>query len=234
MKKVKVIVIIACIVILALIGVLLLTSNKEPEKETQPETKTFDILSCASKAKVTEFIEGNQVEDYTMDDQYCTLYNLTVFEKASDVEVLFQKDAVSQMIVSWELYDPIAEQISNGEITEEQQGTQSPYPYTKAQRESSSSMFQTLKKNFEERFGVELQQCDRIPAYEGASLEDTDEVFFQGSHIREYSVRDQDGILWLLRFEICGGIAQACLLKLVDETGYEGFIPMIDLTKAQA
>lgn len=224
MKKVNLIAIIVCVVIAVIIGVLLLTSGNSSAK--------IDLLSCNSKATVTQFIEENKINSYTMDESHCTLNNLAVFGKESNVEVLFDSDTVSRMSVSWELYDPIKEMIANGQVTEEEMETEQQHEYTQAEKDDVLSMFNSLKQRFAESLDVELVQYDLIPSYDGASLEDSDEQFFQGSHIREYSVRDSAGILWLLRFEICGGIARVNLFKLADETGYEGFIPVVDLTKA--
>lgn len=224
MKKVNLIAIIVCAVVVFIIGVFLLTSGKG--------SANIDLLSCNTKATVTEFIESNRVDNYTLDEQHCAFENLDVFGKESIVEVLFDTDAVSRIYVSWDLYDPGMERILNEEISGERLDTEYPHEYTQAERENVYSMFNSLKQKFEERVDIELEQYDLVPSYDGASLEDNDENFFQGSHIREYSVRDSAGILWLLRFEVCGGIAQVCLFKLVDETGYEGFIPVVDLTKA--
>lgn len=224
MKKVNLIAIIVCVVIAVIIGVFLLTSGNSSAK--------IDLLSCNSKATVTQFIEENKIDSYTMDDSHCTLSNLALFGKESNVEVLFDYDTVSRMSVSWELYDPFKEMFANGQGSEEELGTEYQYEYTQAEKEDVLSTFNSLKQRFQEKLDVELVHYDLIPSYDGASLEDNDEQFFQGSHIREYSVRDRAGILWLFRFEICGGIAQVDLFKLADETGYEGFIPVVDLTKA--
>lgn len=224
MNKVKLIAIIVCVIVVVSIGFFLITSGRD--------SANSDLLSCNTKVAVTEFIEGNKVENYTMDEQHCSFDNLAVLGKESIVEVLFSNDAVSRISVSWELYDPIKASISNGQFSEDQLESEYIYEYTQTERGNIHAIFNSLKQELEERVAVELEQYDLIPSYDGASLEDTDEEFFQGSHIREYSVRDTSGTLWLLRFEICGGIAQASLFKLVDETGYEGFIPVVDLTKA--
>lgn len=224
MKKVKVVAIILCVVIVGIVGVLWLTLGNNAGK--------IDILNCNNRGMVTEFIKDNKLSNYTFDAQHGSFSGLPVLNKEANVEILFENDAIEQISVVWEIYNPIKVLVANGQLSKEPQETEYVHKYTKEEIDTVNLSFASLKEKLEDRFGVTLEQYDLSPAYDGASLEDNDEEFFKGSHIREYSVRDEAGTLWILRFEICGGLGQAGLLKLVDENGYEGFIPAVDLTKS--
>ena len=224
MNKVKLIAIITSVVLVVIAGVLLLTLGRNSVE--------YDLLSCNTKGMLEDYIDGNKITNYVLDEQHCSFNSLSIFGRESSAEVLFDNDAIEQISVSWELYDPIKILVANGEITEEQANTEYVHKYTQEEIESLNLSFASLKKEMENRFGIILEHYDLIPTYDGASLEDNAEHFLNGSYIREYSVRDKSGVLWFLRFEICGGIGHASLIKLIDETGYEGFIPILDMTKA--
>lgn len=143
----------------------------------------------------------------------------------------FSEETVSRISVVWELFDANMSPAASNQNEEEQLSSAYQHEFTQAEKEKINADFNAIKQKLAERLGTNLEEYDILPSFEGAVLEDTEEQFYQETHIREYSVRDKAGTLWLLRYEVCGGIVQASLTKLLDETGYEGFIPVVDLTK---
>ena len=195
------------------------------------EAPNTDVLTCATRTAVEDFIEANKIKQYALDDASCIFNSLVVLDKEASVEVSFSEETVSRISAVWELFDGHMAHAAADQGEEDDVVNADPYEFTQAEKDEVRASFDALREKLEERLGAKLEQYDILPVYEGAVLEDTEDQFYQGTHIREYSVRDKAGTLWILRFEACSGVVKASLVKLLDETGYEGFLPVVDLTK---
>lgn len=203
-KGIRTVLIILAVLILIAVGVFFVL-DKEPANT--------DIFACTTKTAVEDYLKNNKAEQYAMDDGQCRIQNLEVLDREAKVTVLFNAESASRTSAVWTLSDEIA------------------HEFTQAEKEKIGASFDAIKEKLEKKLGTQLEQYDLLPSFEGVVLEDTEEQFYQGAHIREYSIRDEMGALWLFRYEVCGGIAQVSLTRLFDETGYEGFIPAVDMTK---
>jgi len=224
MKKINFLAIIAAVLVVIIIAVtLFFVFGNRTEKDNSGE-----ILNCSTVADVKEYIEQNKIESYSFDTDYCYIGNISVLGSNSDVEFLFKNEATIQISVLYPLFQCIDENASEKEL--ESFDVMS-YEFTQNDKKDITNAFDKVKKGVENKLGCTLEKYDLIPTQNGLEIEDNEDKFYQGLFVREYSVRDRSGTLWLLRFEASYGLAQATLIKVVDDSGYEGFIPAIDMTK---
>lgn len=223
MKKVNLLSIIA-IVLFFSIGVALffVLGNKGNKSDVN------DVLDCSTLSEVKEYIEQNKVESYSFDTDICRMSNVSVLGCDASLDFYFENESTDQIKVYYTLFQCIDENASEEEL--ESFDVMS-YNFTQRDKEEIVKAFNNVKSSFERKIGCTLEQYDLVPAHEGVAIEDDDDKFYQGLLVKEYSVRDTSGILWLLRFEASYGMARATLIKVVDDSGYEGFIPKIDMTK---
>lgn len=221
MKKVNILAVIGIILILIVLAIVFITfGNGKNEKNS--------ILSAKNKAEVNEYIKSNKIELYGFESNHCYIDQINLLNSDSNMKIFFnENDETDQIVVDYTLFEYVNENISEEDI--ESTENETAYVLTNKDKEKIQKSFEKIKSAFEEYIGCEIKQYDLIPTYEGASTEDNDENFYSGNVIREYSVRDKAGALWLLRYEAANGGASATLMKIIDETEYEGFIPIVDM-----
>ncbi len=226
MKSINLLAIIAIVLVVVIIAVTLcFIIGKNGEKNDE-----IDVLNCSDLKEVKEFIEENEIEAYSFDTDYCHMSNVSVLNSEATVEIFFKNEATSQFKVYYTLFQCVDENASQEEL--ENFDIMS-YSFSQEDKDEINIAFDRVKKSFENKLGCILEQYDLIPTQEGVEVEDNDEKFYQGLLIKEYSVRDSWGTIWLLRLEASYGMARATLIKVVDDSGYEGFIPSVDMTKEQ-
>lgn len=208
----------AIVVVVLIVGVCVFVFQPDvPEEE-----KTFDILGVATKAELVEGCTGNGIA-YSVEDNTAYVGNVQLFGKEADVEFYMTDDVVDEISVYYALFLPDWDEETDTEISE--------YQFTAQDQADIQSAFDVIKAGFEQYIGCSFQAYDAIPIKSAEDMEKNEEQFYSGAFLKEYSVRDRNGVLWLLRYEASYGSASAVLYKQVDETGFEGFIPAIDLTK---
>lgn len=200
------------VVVLAIIGVVLFLIFGGGADKTE-------LLNCTTRGQVQAFFDEAKAENGYINDAQCYMENVELFGRKATVDVSFNGDLVSDLQVNWILH--------HLDFSEDETAQ----TFGESDRKIVSEEFENLRKEFSKYLGAELVQYDLAPAYMDAPLEDSDEQFFLGNHLREYSVRDRSGNLWILEMSASYGMAVARLRKVVDESGYVGFIPALDLTK---
>lgn len=213
MKK-KIIIIVAIVVLVLAIAVtaILFFDNKKNEDPT--------LLNCSTKAEIDSLIESEKIEATVVRDNYIRIDSYEILSSKAKVEIIYSDD---DSFYSFSLlFDLFIHEFAEGEKE---------YKFSSKDKEKIEDEFNDIKIAFGEYLGCELERYDIVPAKDIEKLEDTDEAFYNGDIIREYSVRDENGMLWILSYSAVNGTAQAKLEKIVDEGGFEGFIPSIDLTK---
>lgn len=219
MKKVL---IIACVTIL-LLALVACTQNGDGN--------SIDVLSVMTETELEEYIEKEDIEIYSFSVDMAYIGGVTLFDTESEIEFYMRNDAVTEMDVIFPLFQIELADVSEPPTEETKEEILKPYVFTDGEKSEIQSAFQKVKKGFEEYVGGTLESYDIIPTHDMEILEDNDDAFYAGEFVKEYSVRDRNGTLWILRYEASYGFATAVLYKMVDETGFEGFIPGVDLTK---
>jgi len=197
-------------------------------KDDKP-TEECIILGASNRTEVKKYIESNGIEKYSFDTNTCYLGEIEVLGKEAQVEFYFdEKEETKQIVTYYTLFQYVNEKATENEIESVEDNKL--YSFTDKDKKKIEESFDEIKEVFGAYMGCELEQYDLLPTHEGVSLEDDAKSFYQGDVIREYSVRDKMGVLWLLRYEASYGNATATLVKIVDDTEYEGFIPVIDMS----
>lgn len=224
MKKVNLLAIIAIILVVVVAVVLLFCFGNRSESDNKG-----DLLKCSTVSDVEDYIRRNEIKRYELNDDACAIDGISVFGANSIVEISFQDKAVSRINVDYTLFQDSFEGLSEEE-RESFDITQ--YQFSQENKERIDKAFNEIKISFEQYVDGSVDHYDLIPTQEGVSIEENEDLFYQGLLIKEYSLRDRNNVLWLLRYQAAYGMAHATLIKIVDETGYEGFVPIVDLTKA--
>ena len=221
-KRVNLIAIFSIILIFVIVAVSLfiILGNKTSDNN--------EILNCSTITEVKEYIENNDIASYGFDSNYCHISDVSVMDLIADVEFLFKDEATAQITVFYDLFQKIDEDASQEELESFDVMT---YKFTENDKKEIVNSFNKVKQNAENKFGCKFEKYDLIPTQEGLEIDNDENKFYEGLFVREYSVRDSYGMLWLLRFEASYGMARATLIKVVDDSGYEGFIPIVDMTK---
>lgn len=188
----------------------------------------YDLLECKNISDVKEYIEDAKVESYNFEKDSAYLSNVDVLEYNADVEFHFYNEATAQIVSYFTLFQCVDENASEEEL---QNFDVMSYEFTDKDKEQINSNFNKIKGKFQEKIGCTFEHYDLIPTQEVLEIEDDESKFYKGLYVREYSVRDSYGVLWLLRLEASYGMSRATLYKVVDDSGYEGFISAIDMTK---
>lgn len=223
MKKINILAIMGIALLLVVVVGILIFVRKDDSKAEES-----NILQAVSKSEVKQYIESNDIEKFSFDTNACYLGDVEVLGNGAQVEFFFdEKDETKQIVTYYTLFQYVNDKATEDEI--ESVEDNSLYDFTDKDKKKITELFDDVKKSFEEYVGCEIEQYDLIPTHEGVSTEDNDENFYQGNVVREYSVRDKAGILWLLRYEASYGSAEATLIKIVDDAEYEGFIPIVDM-----
>lgn len=225
MKKVNLLAIIAIVLAAAAaVAVWFFCFGNRGEEDTETA-----LLNCSTVFDVEEYISAHGIETYELSTDFCAVNGVSLFGADAEVEFAIENEAVSRIRVKYTLFQDAFEELGETDL-ETYDITQ--YRFSQEDKEYIEKAFNDLKERFEQYVGGTLEQYDLLPAQEGVSTEENEELFYQGLQIKEYSVRDRNGVLWLLRYQAAYGMAHATLMKIVDDFDYEGFIPGVDLTKA--
>lgn len=210
-------------VVAIVFGALYFVGEKK-EKNVEPEIDKPDILSCTDKGSVKKYIETNNIQEYSMQDDACNIYGTQVFETNANVEISFDGESVAQIKASYTLFECIDENASEEEL---KNIDLTKYVFSSDDRNKINEACENIKTQLENRLGCEkIEQYDFIAISDKEKSGNDEEDFFDGSFMKEYSVRDSNGVLWLLDFEASYGKTYATLFKIVDDKDYEGFIPI--------
>lgn len=199
-------------------------------KTEAPEKVSLGIMEITDRAELEAYLEEKQLvedRDYTITSELCNLYDQDLLGSAVDLEIAFEGERILWMNARFDVFwhDFSDEEMEDGGVTE--------YSFTEAEKAQITKSFDALREQLERYYGCQLSEYDLVPIVDfgGTSITDSDKAFYDGIVLREYSVRDSNGTLWLLRCDAFNGIASALLCKIVDEYGYENFIPIVDMTK---
>ena len=191
--------------------------------------KNLDIFSVSNKEELQEYVSNNKIESYGFDEDVAYIRDIKIFDKTADIEFLMTDDVVDEIDVYFTLFQiGMDEEYEND--TDVSDDTVE-YQFTDKDKEQINKSFEIIKTSFGDYLGCSFEKYDVIPIENSESLENNEENFYAGKFLKEYSVRDKDGVLWIMRFEASYGSATMVIYKLVDESGFDNFIPSIDLTK---
>lgn len=211
-KKILLIVALAILIIAIATTIVVVLNNKKDD--------TTSLLDFSTKSEVESLIEAEKIEGAFVTENYTSIETYEILNTTAKVEIIYSED---ESFYSFRLlFDLFTYEFTDGEQE---------YKFTSKDKEKIEKQFNEIKTAFGEYLGCELQQYDVVPARELEKLEDTDEAFYKGDIVREYSVRDVNGTLWILVYEASNGTASATIEKVLDEGKYMDFIPSIDLTK---
>jgi len=254
MKSVNILAIAAVVLALIITAVILIAVFANPN-EVRNEV---GLLQCSTMTAVKEYAQRNELA-YSDSVEGLTVGGVPLFGTDSTVNFTLQNEAVTKINVEYVLFqlepeiapedvpEPTAkevpadlpEDISEDELSEilyeeiEETNPVMQYVFSKEDKEAITKAFDKVKAGFEQYVDCAIAQYDVVPLQDGAAAEDDEEKFYQGLFLKEYSVRDRNNVLWILRFHAAYGQATATLSKIVDDSEYEGFIPVVDLTRVQ-
>ena len=191
--------------------------------------KNLDVLSISSRSEIENYIEQNNIETYSFDEESACISNIDLFDFKADVNFIIFNDNVDEINIGFLLF-----QYTSG--TEYENDTDVPeevpvYQFTDKDKNEISKTFNSIKKHFESYLGCTFEDYDVVPTINFEDIENNEDNFFDGKFVKEYSVRDGNGVLWIMRYEASYGSASVEIYKIINETGFEGFIPAIDMTK---
>lgn len=218
MKKVNLFAV-AGIVIATIVAVVLLVSfSGKKEKET-----TLDIFECSNVSEIKEYAEKNKVQYYGNDDDSLTISNSNVL--GYDTEVVFF--LIDEEVYKSEAYIPLFEYVS-----EEAQDDYN-YKFSEEDKKDIEESISEVLSRLGNEFGCTIEQYDIVKNGKDVTYDNEEEAFFDGLITREYSIRDKEGRLWLLRIAAYQNYSNAILIQVADESNYEGFIPSVDLSSEE-
>lgn len=213
------------ILILALVAlVCVIVFGPKPEETN----KKVDILALSNRSDLEKYVSENSIMSYSFDDNIAYVRDVELFGAAADIEFLMTEEIFDKISVGYVLFQPSAEVYENDTDVPDEVPI---YQFNDEDKEDINKAFNIVKAEFEGYIGCSFEDYDIVPTADSENLEKNEENFFAGKYIKEYSVRDGNGILWIMQFEASYGSSSVVIHKLVNETGYEGFIPGIDLTK---
>lgn len=223
MKKINLLAVIGIVFLVFIVAGFMIWVSKDGKK-----TEENQVFLLDNKSDVEAYVDANSLQRYSFDIDECYLGDLQVLGHDAEVECYFdESNNISQLVVHYLLFQYTSSD-ETGTEDEESEDT-SIYDFTDEDKKKIDESFQSIKKLLEKYLDCKLETYDVVPTYQEANTEDSDENFYQGNVIREYSIRDRAGILWLLRYEASYGSATATLEKVIDDSEYAGFIPAIDM-----
>lgn len=175
-----------------------------------------DILSVTNEAEIKEYIDENKISVYGFDENVAFLMGVEVFGELADVEFYLADKNVVEMNAVYYLFSVGSDEEypNDTDVIEEDEPI---YQFTLDDKDSITNKFNKVKENFEEYIGCSFEKYDLVPTHDAETLEDNDESFYNGDYIKEYSVRDANGTLWLMRYEASMGSSIVVISKIVDE-----------------
>lgn len=221
-KKSAIIIGILALVLVALVCVIIFGPKSE---ETD---KNVDILALSNRADLEKYISENSIKAYSFDADIAYVRGVELFGATADIEFLMADDVFDEISVGYVLFQPALDEYENDTDVPDEVPV---YQFTDKDREDINKAFTAVKSGFEEYIGCVFEDYDLVPTVNSESLEKSEANFFEGKYIEEYSVRDSNGVLWIMQFEASYGSSTVIIHKFVNETGFEGFVPGIDLTK---
>ena len=226
MKSVNIFAIVSVILVLIILAVTLffVLGNRNDKK---PVDDTTDIFDCLTIDDLKDYIKDNKIKTYYFETDSCYIESMLVLGVDAVVEFSFQNNYTSQIKATYQIFECVDE---NAEEDNLKQIDVKSYQFTKKDKETIQEGFNKVKSGLEEKLGCKLEKYSLIPTREGLKIDDSEEEFYDGSFVREYSVRDKDGKLWILRFEASYGYSRATLIKLINDSEYDGFVPTVDIT----
>lgn len=195
--------------ILGGVAVLILIVGLIAQQLPEPLPPT-DVWMCQTADDVERYVQSYSAQDITRVAGSIYLDAAPLWDTTARVEWRLDEDAVAHIAAICTL--PSAAKES----------------YTESEIQTMTQAFQTIKTKWETMLGCTVTRCDAIPTQEDVTDTVTDAAFLNGAYIREYSVRDSSGVLWLLRWAATPQSATVTVHKIIDMTGYEYFKPGVD------
>ena len=222
MKKTIIIISVLAVVLVALICVITFVPKSN-------SVKNIDILALSAEDDFKEYISNSNIESYSFDKDLAYVNDIELFNKEADIEFYMTDEGFSEINVCFVLFPEEAD--DEYETDDEVSDDIPEYQFTEKDKNNINKSFEAIKEGFEEYIGCKFTEYDMVPIESLQGVKNNEENFFNGKFLKEYSVRDSDGILWIMRYEASYGSATTVIHKVVNESGYEGFVPGIDLTK---
>ena len=218
----SILVVIITIVLVLIFSGILPNNSKVDSSKLESEDSFNEFLYCNNKSEIEQLLKKGEFTSGLEENIYY-INSVSMLNGTADVEITLEEDIVKGIRSYFLLF------VSEN-ITEET----TVYEFSDKEIEQIEESFKKIKTAFEKFVDCgEIKQFDSVPAHvaqDGETVpEEIEEQFYQGFIIKEYSVLDATGVLWILRFEASNGSASAILNKIVDQTEYEGFLPIIDL-----
>lgn len=212
MKKINLFAVVG--IVLAVILAVVLVFSFAGKKEEQTALNVFKLDTVS---QVEEYAKEHELTYYADFDGVVSLSSSLVLGKEAEIDFYYSDDSVYKSEAEITLFEAEGEDIASYTLTEKD----------KANIEKSIT---ELTVSFGEKLGCIFEQYSVVNNFEGVTYDNDTDAFFDSLITREYSVRDAGGTLWLLRASAFNNHACAVLTCITDETGYEGFIPSIDLS----
>lgn len=187
-----------------------------------------DVFKISNETQVKEYIEKENVKTYSFDGDMAYLGQIKLFGTDSDIEFYMTDGYVDEIDAVFTIF-----RFDDGVVIEDdtESETSDIYTFTEEDKKKIEDSFANIKKGFEQYVGCSFETYDIRPTHDVENLKDTEENFYAGDFVKEYSVRDNNNVLWIMRYEASFGSSSVVIQKVVNESGYEGFIPAIDMTK---
>lgn len=221
-KKSAIIIGILALVLVALVCVIVFGPKHE---ETN---KNADILALSNRTELEKYISENSIKSYSFDADIAYIRGIDLFGATADIEFLMTEENFDEISVGYMLFQPSTEVYENDVDVPDEVPI---YQFTDKDKDDINKAFDVVKTGFEEYIGCTFEDYDLVPTVDSENLEKNEANFFDGKFIKEYSVRDSNGVLWIMQFEASYGSSTVVIHKLVNESGFDGFVPAIDLTK---
>lgn len=238
MSKKKILILILSLVVVATVALAIvfrndvktLFTNNDKESLSQTETvnkKEKDILSFSAKEEISSFIEQNDIESFE-EDNCCYLLGTEVFEMDSDAIITYDGDYVKYINVDFLLYERTYSDTELENIPEDGFTAEA---FSKEEIKKIEDAFSSFKKKFENYINSDELTVYDVISTGDTSVQNDEEGFYKGKTVKQYSIRDKNGTLWILNFSASHGSSIASLRKVLEESDYSGFIPNIDMTE---
>ena len=223
MKKVNLLAVIAvALVLVACVVAFMFFLNNKPKEEDN-----VALLKYASVEEIENYIRDNEINNFFLSETNCLLENVDVLGKVTNVEYTLSQGSVLVANANYVLFQYADENVSDEELDSLDLLE---YTFTDKDIKEINQRYDELLALFEGTVNCEFEQFDAIPVYDN-NFEKSDKDFYKGLFIKQYSVRDENGVLWFVSFEARYGSAYATISRVNDESNYEGYIPIIDMTK---
>ncbi len=185
-----------------------------------------NVFSVHAEDEIKKLVEDENIKSYGFDDGYAYITELDLFGETADVEFYMTDGNITEIAASFTLFENFSKEMDGAD-----EADVAVPELSESDKKKTEQAFETVKSGFCEYVGCTFESYDVIATYGSDNPEDSEENFFNGRFIKEYSVRDSNGVLWLMHYAADSTYASVNIYKLVDETGYDGFIAAVDLTK---